>query len=145
MEKLTKDTAVAKLAEMGFTYEFTNYYGSDMREVWYKHPSGASVALDDTLWHGPAYLARKLERSPHSIRIHEFAQKATAAAKAYAEANGLYANRHYYLGCDEGEMDWIYRINTKQFGTTLEYKRGKDFLPAEYAEVADSFRFFEPQ
>lgn len=139
------EEALERLKEMGYSYEFTNHYCCCGREVWYKHPSGSSVSLDESQWHHPPYLRRKLERAPHSIRIHEFEQKATAAAKAYAEAKGLYADRHYYLGSDEGEMDWLYRINTSQFGTTVEYKRGKDFLPEEYAKVADSFKFFEPQ
>lgn len=141
---LTKESTIERLKELGFTYECANNYGIDACEEWYKHPSGAALNLTSFRWHHPPYLQRKLDRVPHSIRIHEFEQKATAAAKAYAEAKGLYAERHYYLGSDEGEMDWLYRINTKKFGTTVEYKRGKDFLPEEYAKVADSFKFFEP-
>lgn len=145
MNTLTKADAVARLTELGYAYESENHYGIDAYEEWYKHPSGAALNLDSMCWHRRDYLQRKLDRAPHSIRIHEFEQKATAAAKAYAEAKGMYARRHYYLGSDENEMDWLYRIDTKQFGTTLEYKRGKDFLPEEYEKVADSFRVFAPQ
>lgn len=141
----TKDELVEALKALGYVYDSTNYYGYGCQEVWYEHPSGSHINLDDSYWHDVGYLNRKLEKAPHSIRIHEFEKKATAAAETYAADKGMYASRHYYLGCADGEQDWLYRINTSQFGTTLEYKRGKDFLPKEYEEVADSFRYFAPK
>ena len=136
---------IEKLQALGFEYSSTNNYGIDCYEVWYKHPSGAHINLDNNLDHDPAYLQRKLDIIPHKIRIHDYEQLVSAEAKAYAEAKGRYAERHYYL-CDcGGEQDWSFRINTRMFGTTLEYMRGKDFLPEEYEKVADSFRKLQPK
>ncbi len=139
---MTRQDLITKLQALGFRYGHTHRYGVDCQEVWYEHPSGASINLDDQLDHNPAYLQRKLDIAPHKIRIHEFKNLAEAAAKAYAESKGRYVDRHYYL-CDcDGEQDWSFSIQTKRFGTSLEYKRGKDFLPEEYEKVADSFRKF---
>jgi len=135
---------IEKLKELGFEYNSTHCYGTYCQEFWYKHPSGANIDLDDQYDHDPAYLQRKLDIAPHKIRIHEFEQLATAKAKAYAAAKGMHAERHYYLcECDDGEKDWNYRINTRMFGPTVEYLRGKDLLPEEYEKVADSFRKFK--
>jgi len=142
---MTRQQLLEQLQALGFAYSSTYCYGIDMREVWYKHPSGAAINIDDHLDHDPAYLQRKLDIAPHKIRIHEFCQLAEAKAIAYAEAKGRYAERQYYLHDCDGEQDFVWRIETKQFGTTLEYLRGKELLPEEYETVADSFRQFEPR